>query len=317
MKFSVILPTYNNERTLDECLKSIFAQKFSKKDFEVLLIDGYSEDKTLFIAKKYPVKIFMNKERNEEAARILGIKKAKGDVLCFIDADNVLDDLNWLGKMNNAFKDKTISFADTLFYSYRESDKVGVRYQALIGGDDPFVMYMGYYSRYSWLTKDWTGYPYESEDKKDYLKIKLKNKELVPAMGSNGFLVRKKIAKQFVKDKFLHSDFVYDLVNNGHNSFAKVKTGIVHNQPQFFPNKIRRVQRRGKKSVNIKYNYGIKTRDIVLTSLRIALIIPVLYDTISGFARKPDSAWFFHPVACLGELFIYGFYSLLYMVKRK
>mgnify|MGYP001573187452 CR=1 FL=1 len=310
MKLSIVIPTYNNELTIKECLESIFLQDFPKQDFEVLFIDGGSTDNTLNIAKKYPVKVLKNKKRNEESARILGIKMAKGEILCFIDADNILTEKNWIEKMLSPFKEKDIIFADTLYYSYRKNDKIGVRYQALIGGDDPFVMYMGYYSRWNYLKEDWTDYPYSSEKRGNYIKVRLKNKGLVPAMGSNGFLCRKNVAKKFIKNSFIHSDFIYELVNKNYNCFAKVDVGIIHNQPKFFPNKIRRIKRRLNKEVKIKYNYGITSKKILYVIVYIALIFPVLYDTIKGFIKKPDIAWFFHPIACFGELGIYGFYGL-------
>lgn len=316
MKLSIILPTYNNEKTIGECLKSIFMQEFPKKDFEVLLIDGGSIDKTLKIARKYNVKIIKNKKRNEEAARIIGIKKAKGKILVFIDADNILIEKEWLEKMKEPFKDKEIAFADTLYYSCRKKDKIGVKYQALMGGDDPFVMYMGIYSRWCYLKDDWTDCSHKDEDKGNYLKSRFLDNNRVPPMGSNGFFVRTWLARKFVKDSFIHSDFVYDLVSKGYNCFAKVKTGIIHNQLKFFPNKIRRMKRRLNKEVHTKYDYGLTRGNLIKTIVYICFILPVLSDTIKGFIKKPSVAWFFHPVACFGELFIYGFYTLKKMMTR-
>lgn len=317
MKISIILPTYNNEKTIEECLASIFSQNFPEKDFEVLFIDGNSSDKTLKIAKKYPVKIIDNEKRIEEAARILGIKKAKGEILVFIDADNVLDDSNWLEKMFLPFKDKEIAFADTLFYDYRKKDKIKSRYQALIGGDDPLACYLGLYSRWCYFKKNWTDFPYSKEVKQDYWKCSFSDKRLVPAMGSNGFAVRKKIAVKFVKNKFIHSDFVYELVNNNYNCFAKILTGIVHNQPRFFPNKIRRIKRRLNKEVDIKYNYGITGKKMLKTALYSLSVLPVLCDIFIGFVRKPSLAWFFHPIALYGELGIHFYYNFKYKLFGK
>lgn len=308
MKFSIILPTYNNQKTLEACLISIFNQKFSKKDYEVLLIDGGSTDNTLKIAKKYPVRILNNSKRSEEPARILGINKAQGDIIGFVDADNVLEGTKWLEKMEHAFKDKEIYFADTLYFTYRKSDAIKVRYQALIGGDDPLANYLGLYSRWCYFTNDWTDFPYSSEDKNDYLKVSLKDKELVPAMGSNGFFVRKNILTRFVKDSFIHSDIVYDLVNKGYNSFAKIKTGIVHNQPTFFKNKIRRIKRRLHKQIKIQYNYGLSSKKIAFVFVRSLLVIPVLYDMIKGYIRKPSNAWIFHIPALYGLIGIHLYY---------
>src|SRR3989344_5311201 len=100
MKLTIILPTYNNEKTLRECLSSIVNQDYPKKDYEVLLIDGGSTDSTLEIARSFKsLKILNNPLRVEEKARILGIKKAKGEIIAFIDADNVLPEKNWIQKM--------------------------------------------------------------------------------------------------------------------------------------------------------------------------------------------------------------------------
>jgi len=317
MKLTVILPTYNNEKTIQECLESIFTQDFPKRDFEVLFIDGGSYDRTLNIAKKYPIKIINNPRRNEENARIIGIKKARGEILCFIDADNVLSGKNWFAKMLKPFEDKKIIFADTLYYSYRKRDKIITRYQALIGGDDPLAMYLGIHSRWSYLTNSWTDCPHKDEDKGEYLKSILLNKNRIPPMGSNGFLIRKKIIQKFVKNSFIHSDIVYQLINKGYNCFAKVKVGIVHNAPKFFHNKIRRIKRRFSNEIKIEYNYGVSRKDIIKTSLYLILIIPMLFDTILGFIKKPSIAWIFHPVACFGELFFHAYYNLKYLILRK
>lgn len=319
MKLSIIIPTYNSEKTIKECLDSIFMQ--DSKEFEVVLIDGDSTDKTLEIAEKYPIKIFLASKlgivNNEEAKRIWGIHHVKGEIIGCIDSDNILIGRDWITRMLKPFKEKGVSFVDTLYFAFRKRDDVGVRYQGLLGGDDPLALYLGLYSRYCYLTGKWTEYPHKDEDKGDYLKSRLLDKNRVPPMGSNGFLVRTKLARKFIKDSFLHSDFVYDLINNGHNCFAKVKTGIVHNQPRFFPNKIRRIQRRLTKEVKIRYNYGIKRIDMIKTVMRICAVIPVFYDTIKGFIKKPDSAWFFHPVACFGELYLHGYYTLKYRLLKK
>jgi len=308
MKLSIILPTYNNEKTIEECLNSIFSQKFPKKDFEVLFIDGGSTDNTLKIARSFPVKILNNIKRNEEAARIIGIKQAKGEIICFVDADNVVIDQDWLRKMIKPFEDKDIYFADTLFYSFRGKDPMKVRYQALIGGDDPLATYFGLYSRWCYFKDDWTDFPYESEKKLGYIKVRLNDLNLVPAMGSNGFFVRKNVLRKFVKNSFIHSDIIYDMVNKGYNCFAKVNTSIVHNQPTFFKNKIRRIQRRKEGDVKITYNYGITNWKIVKLLIRSLLVIPVIYDVIKGFTKKPDSAWLFHFPALYGLLAIHIYY---------
>ncbi len=85
---SIIIPALNEEKYLPLLLKSIRRQQFF--DYEIILADAGSEDKTIEIAKRYNCRIVPGglpaKGRNE------GAKKAKGDPLFFLDADTILPD---------------------------------------------------------------------------------------------------------------------------------------------------------------------------------------------------------------------------------
>ncbi len=96
---SVCLPTYNNEKTIERCLKTIFDQDYPKDKFEVLVIDGGSLDGTVKIAGKYNVNIIDNPYRIEEKGRVIGINASKGEVVAFIDADNYLVDKYFFRKL--------------------------------------------------------------------------------------------------------------------------------------------------------------------------------------------------------------------------
>jgi glycosyltransferase involved in cell wall biosynthesis len=313
MKLSILLPTYNCEKTIKECLDSIFSQDFPKKDFEVLFIDGGSTDRTLEIAKKYDVKIIDNPKKITGAAILKGVKMSKGKILASIDADNILVGKDWMEKMLKPFEDKEIAFSEVLSYGYRKKDKWGVKYQALIGGDDPLAIYLGFYSRWNYFMGNWTGCPYFCEDKGEYLKIKLKNIKKIPAMGSNGFLVRKELAKKFIKKDYIDTDFIYDIIVSGNNCFAKVKVKLIHNQEVFFSKKIYRIKRRYSGEIKTKYNFNLNKKKVFLTAAYILCILPVLWDTIKGYSKKPDLAWLFHPIASIGMVFIYFFYGEIYL----
>ena len=212
--------------------------------------------------------------------------------------------------MLEPFKDKNISFADTLYFGYRKTDSIKVRYQALIGGDDPIIMYLGRHSRWSYISDSWTDCDHQDKDYGNYFLSEFLDKNKIPPMGSNGFLVRTNIARRLVKDSFIHSDFIFDLINKGYNCFAKVKTSIVHNQPKFFANKARRIKRRINNEIKINYNYGLRKWDLIKTGIYICIILPVFYDALRGFIKKPDLAWIFHPIACFGELFQFAYYNI-------
>ena len=85
---SVIIPTYNAEKYLDRCLKSIKDQTY--KNYEIIVVDNNSRDNTKKIAKKY-TKLVFNKGPERSAQRNFGAKKAKGKYVYFVDADFILE----------------------------------------------------------------------------------------------------------------------------------------------------------------------------------------------------------------------------------
>ncbi len=92
-KYSVIIPTLNEELFLPKLLDSLTKQ--TKKDFEVIVVDGKSEDKTVALARDFSallprLTIITDQERNLPHQRNIGAKGAKGNWLIFVDADVVL-----------------------------------------------------------------------------------------------------------------------------------------------------------------------------------------------------------------------------------
>lgn len=85
MKFSIIIPTYNEEKYIDKCLSSITFQNF--RDYEIIIADCGSDDKTIDICKKYTKNIFISKYKSVALQRNLGADKSNGEYLIFLDAD--------------------------------------------------------------------------------------------------------------------------------------------------------------------------------------------------------------------------------------
>lgn len=91
--FSVIIPTLNEEKFLPKLLDSLVTQ--TNKDFEVIVVDGGSTDKTVLIAQLYRNKLstlltFQTNKANVSLQRNTGAKQAMGEWFLFIDADSVL-----------------------------------------------------------------------------------------------------------------------------------------------------------------------------------------------------------------------------------
>lgn len=94
MKVSVIIPTYNEEKVIKECLESLKNQSF--RDMEVIVVDDGSMDTTLDILKTvsssyFSFHLLQQKHKGPGEARNLGSKKARGDIFVFIDADMTFD----------------------------------------------------------------------------------------------------------------------------------------------------------------------------------------------------------------------------------
>ena len=86
---SVIIPTYNSAKFIDAALESVFLQTF--KDFEIIVVDDGSTDNTKELLKQYFKRIhyFYQQNKGPSAARNLGISKANGKLLAFLDADDL------------------------------------------------------------------------------------------------------------------------------------------------------------------------------------------------------------------------------------
>ena len=85
---TVIIPTYNSEKYIRECLESVFSQGY--KNIEVIVVDDGSTDDTGQIVKDYHSCRYYKKENGGPAsARNFGIQMAKGECIAFLDADDV------------------------------------------------------------------------------------------------------------------------------------------------------------------------------------------------------------------------------------
>lgn len=85
---SVIVPVYNGERYLDATLRSIYAQDY--RPIEVLVVDDGSTDGTAAVARAFPeVRYFHRRNGGPAAARNTGLEHAQGELIAFLDADDL------------------------------------------------------------------------------------------------------------------------------------------------------------------------------------------------------------------------------------
>lgn len=119
---SIIIPLYNAESYVNECLSSLKEQTFT--NWEAIIIDDGSKDKSLEVCSKYIAgdqrfKIISKQNEGVSITRNKGIQLAKGDFIFFLDADDYLLDKNCLEVLTNLAQ---INQLDFIRFEYKAID---------------------------------------------------------------------------------------------------------------------------------------------------------------------------------------------------
>lgn len=102
---SVIIPVFNEEQTIKRCLQALINQNIQSENYEVVVVDNGSNDRSTQIIQKFPVKLFSeNRAHNSYMARNCGLRHAKGEIIAFIDADCIAEK-KWLKNLVEPFQD--------------------------------------------------------------------------------------------------------------------------------------------------------------------------------------------------------------------
>lgn len=131
--FSIIIPIYNAEKSLEKCLDSVNAQTF--ENYEVILIDDGSTDQSLSICKRYEIqnkKFCVHHQENAgpSAARNAGLDIAEGKWICFVDSDDSIE-ASYLQDIQDAAQ----SFdADIIFVGHNKVNENGSK-EAFLPGE--------------------------------------------------------------------------------------------------------------------------------------------------------------------------------------
>ena len=326
MKLSIVIPVLNSERTLGDCLSAIATQTLPRSEYEIVIADAGSADRTLEIARDAGVdRIVPNPLKTGEAGKTAGIMSATGDVIALVDSDNILPDPTWLERMLAPFADPDVLATEPISYTSRPQDPALTRYFALLGMNDPICLFTRNYDRTCAVTGKWTGLSIATEDKGDWLKLRLAA-DALPTIGANGFVFRRTLLEGANWDPYLFDiDILYERIRrDGHAIVAKVKTGIVHLYCARLGDFMRKQRRRirdflffaQEKQRTYPWDKQRKT-GIILFCLSTVTLVPLLVQALVGFFRRPDRAWLYHVPVCWITLWVYGWGTVSKLLGRR
>lgn len=101
MKFSIIIPAYNEEKYVGATILALQKQTIPRDEYEIIVVDNNSTDHTSEVAHQSGAdKVVMEMEKGTNMARGRGIREASGEILAFVDADSE-PPIDWLEKIEH------------------------------------------------------------------------------------------------------------------------------------------------------------------------------------------------------------------------
>jgi len=160
-KVSVIVPVYNAERTLEDCINSLLALNYPKENRELIFVDNASTDGTgdILSQGRGEIKTLFEGKKGSAAARNRGLMSASGDVVAFTDSDCVADK-DWLRKIVVPLQDDRVGIVGGRILAKRPCNKIEEFGEAIHDHNKaineympPYVITMNWASRLSVLNE--------------------------------------------------------------------------------------------------------------------------------------------------------------------
>lgn len=312
--------TYNADlKTFKAVLESVKKQTYPNIK-EHILMDGGSTNGTVELAKMYGCKVISRPDlqKQEQVRFSYGHTLAKGDLILVLESDNILPTKDWLFEMVRPFiEQKEIICSYSAYNTYRKYFNLTTRYSALFGAPDPTLFYLKKTEKIPLTQKKYDKGEVVSTTKNySIVRFTLDN---LPTMGDNGHLFRRKAMSKVNTDSlnYTHVDAFADLMNIGYDTYAAVHNSIIHlSRAGLFEIVKRRVyvkelfydERRGKRRYLVYNPQSKKDKKNLLKFIIFSMtfIIP-FYDSLRGYLKIKDIAWFIHPFFCFLIVIGYGF----------
>ena len=143
---SVIIPTYNEEANITACLESLCQQTLDRAEYELIVVDGNSKDRTCELALEYADEVITQTSKKVGGARNDGVLSARGDIVATTDADCIIPP-EWLEIIKTDFESRDIVQLYGTVYPIED----GLKHKISLMGTNTFSR-IGYYTRALYYT---------------------------------------------------------------------------------------------------------------------------------------------------------------------
>jgi glycosyltransferase involved in cell wall biosynthesis len=310
MDIDVIIPVFNGEKHIENCMNSIKSQSYKDGKINIYIVDDNSNDNTVPIALEYGCKILKNGERHIERGKSIGIMNSSSELVLLMDIDNYFPETTWLESAVNKLSANPEAVAvESCYFNYVAKDPAANRYCSLFGINDPIAFYMGRRDKFMATEKNWNILG-RADDRGDYFLVYFAP-DKVSTLGSQGFLIRRKFL-QYTETSpyFFHIEGNMDIISKGFNKYIFMKNSCGHNHVsssgEFLGKCRRNIMLFYKHNHLRKFTWKSNPVYFFLLILSMVTVIRPLFDSIKGFIKKPDAAWFLHPYFCFMVPVIYA-----------
>lgn len=143
-RVSFVICTLNCKDFTERCLRSIRAQDYPQENVEIIVVDSYSTDGTIEVARSYGARVILTKIRGymegKGMPKAMGCDNARGDIVITIDSDNKLVEKDWIRRMiYPLMHDSRVTYAICRM-AVVKSDPLVNQYLSYVG-TDPFAIY--------------------------------------------------------------------------------------------------------------------------------------------------------------------------------
>lgn len=245
---SFVIPTLNCEPILGQCLRSIRAQDVPADQYEILIADGGSRDRTLEIAAEFGCRLVEARGLLAEAAKKAAFAAAKGDYIALVDADNEIAGTDWLRRAMSAITRHPDALGfESYYFKHPRDSRLNRFLTADILGADPCVRSMSIEPRL--VSRDAGG---------------VQVFELPPSgaypTGANGFIFRKDLLKSVDPSEPYHeAAFFPVLIHQGRRKLVKAEgCGVYHHYVRGLGDFLRKRRRN-------MINYMLRKQEVAVT----------------------------------------------------